>query len=59
MKRFIAIAGNIGVGKSTLVKMLCEQMKWDPFYEPVTENPTSRIFIKNMSAWGSIPRSSS
>ena len=52
MKKFIAIAGNIGVGKSTLVKMLCEQMKWDPFYEPVTENPYLADFYQNMSAWG-------
>ncbi len=52
MKKFIAIAGNIGVGKSTLVKMLCEEMKWDPFYEPVTENPYLADFYQNMSAWG-------
>jgi deoxyadenosine/deoxycytidine kinase len=51
MKRFVAIAGNIGVGKSTLVKMLCDQMGWDPFYEPVTENPYLADFYQNMSAW--------
>ena len=51
MKKFIAIAGNIGVGKSTLVKMLCNQMDWDPFYEPVAENPYLEDFYHNMSAW--------
>ena len=51
MKRFIAIAGNIGVGKSTLVQMLCDQMSWDPFYEPVTQNPYLADFYKDMSSW--------
>jgi len=51
MKRFVAVAGNIGVGKSTLVTMLSAQMGWDPFYEPVTENPYLADFYGNMSAW--------
>jgi deoxyadenosine/deoxycytidine kinase len=51
MKKFVAIAGNIGVGKSTLVKMLCDQMQWEPFYEPVTQNPYLADFYANMSAW--------
>ncbi|MFN8414439.1 MAG: deoxynucleoside kinase [Anaerolineales bacterium] len=51
MKKFIAVAGNIGVGKSTLVKMLCDELSWDPFYEPVTENPYLSDFYHNMSAW--------
>ncbi len=33
MKQFIAIAGNIGVGKSTLVQMLCDRLNWEPFFE--------------------------
>ncbi|MCD4672408.1 MAG: deoxynucleoside kinase [Anaerolineaceae bacterium] len=52
MKKFIAVAGNIGVGKSTLVKMLGEQLDWEPFYEPVTENPYLTDFYKDMKAWG-------
>jgi deoxyadenosine/deoxycytidine kinase len=36
MKKFVAVAGNIGVGKSTLVGMLCAKLGWEPFYEPVT-----------------------
>ncbi len=51
MNKFIAIAGNIGVGKSTLVKMLSTEMSWEPFYEPVTENPYLADFYQNMSAW--------
>lgn len=51
MKRFVAVAGNIGVGKSTLVKMLSAQMGWDPFYEPVTENPYLADFYNDMTAW--------
>jgi deoxyadenosine/deoxycytidine kinase len=51
MKKFVAIAGNIGVGKSTLVKMLCDEMGWDPFYEPVAENPYLSDFYHDMPAW--------
>lgn len=51
MKKFVAIAGNIGVGKSTLVKMLCERTGWEPFYEPVTENPYLADFYSDMNAW--------
>jgi deoxyadenosine/deoxycytidine kinase len=39
MKKFVAVAGNIGVGKSTLVSMLCDHLGWQPFFEPVGENP--------------------
>jgi deoxyadenosine/deoxycytidine kinase len=52
MKRYITIAGNIGVGKSTLVNLLCERLGWQPFYEPVTENPYLPDFYKDMAAWG-------
>jgi deoxyadenosine/deoxycytidine kinase len=52
MDKFIAVAGNIGVGKSTLVKLLCEQLNWTPFYEPVTENPYLEDFYEDMGAWG-------
>ncbi|MDD1713520.1 MAG: deoxynucleoside kinase [Methanoregulaceae archaeon] len=51
MKKFVAVAGNIGVGKSTLVAMLCEQLGWQPFYEPVAENPYLVDFYQNMRAW--------
>ena len=51
MKKFVAVAGNIGVGKSTLVEMLCVRLGWEPFYEPVTENPSLEDFYKDMGAW--------
>ncbi len=51
MKKFIAVAGNIGVGKSTLVQMLCTRLGWEPYYEPVTENPYLADFYHDMSAW--------
>jgi len=51
MKKFVAVAGNIGVGKSTLVTMLCERLGWQPFYEPVAENPYLEDFYRDMSAW--------
>jgi deoxyadenosine/deoxycytidine kinase len=51
MKKFVAVAGNIGVGKSTLVEMLCEKLGWTPFFEPVAENPYLADFYKDMQAW--------
>ena len=51
MKKFVAVAGNIGVGKSTLVELLCVRMGWEPFYEPVTENPYLADFYNDMDAW--------
>ena len=51
MKKFVAVAGNIGVGKSTLVERLCVRLGWEPFYEPVTENPYLADFYKDMDAW--------
>lgn len=52
MKKFIAVAGNIGVGKSSLVELLCAQLSWSPVYEPVHENPYLADFYKDMSKWG-------
>ena len=51
MDKFIAVAGNIGVGKSTLVKMLSESLIWKPFFEPVAENPYLADFYEDMQAW--------
>jgi len=51
VKKFVAVAGNIGVGKSTLVKLLCERLGWEPFYEPVAENPYLEDFYQDMKAW--------
>jgi deoxyadenosine/deoxycytidine kinase len=51
VKKFIAIAGNIGVGKSTLVRLLSDRLGWEPFYEPVSENPYLADFYHDMAAW--------
>jgi len=51
MKKFIAVAGNIGVGKSTLVEMISSRLDCQPFYEPVADNPYISDFYKNMPAW--------
>lgn len=50
-KRFIAIAGNIGVGKSTLTGILSEEFGWKPFYEAVDENPYLADFYQDMRRW--------
>jgi len=52
IKKFITVAGNIGAGKSTLVKLLSERLGWQPFYEPVANNPYLADFYKDMQAWG-------
>jgi len=51
MKKYIAVAGNIGVGKSTLVQKICGHQAWEPFYEPVTENPYIADFYSDMNSW--------
>lgn len=51
MKKFVAVAGNIGVGKSTLVEMLCSRLGWAPYYEPEAENPYLADFYQDMKSW--------
>lgn len=51
MKKFVAVAGNIGVGKSTLVSLLGERLGWQPFFEPVAENPYLEDFYREMRTW--------
>jgi deoxyadenosine/deoxycytidine kinase len=51
MKRFVAIAGNVGVGKSTLTGLLAERLGWEPFFEAVDENPYLADFYDEMRAW--------
>lgn len=51
MKRFIAIAGNIGVGKSTLTNLLEQRLGWEPFYEAVNDNPYLADFYEDMERW--------
>jgi deoxyadenosine/deoxycytidine kinase len=51
VKRFVAIAGNIGVGKSTLTGLLRERLGWEPFFEAVNDNPYLADFYKDMERW--------
>ncbi len=50
-KRFIAIAGNIGVGKSTLTGLLSQRLGWEPFYESVEDNPYLADFYQDMTRY--------
>lgn len=47
----IAISGNIGVGKTTLAKMLSEHYGWDILYEAVDGNPYLPPFYEDMAKW--------
>jgi deoxyadenosine/deoxycytidine kinase len=51
VKKFITVAGNIGVGKSTLVELLCARLGWEPFFEGVVDNPYLVDFYADMRAW--------
>jgi deoxyadenosine/deoxycytidine kinase len=50
-KHFIGIAGNIGVGKSTLTALLSQHLGWEPFLEGVQDNPYLADFYKDMARW--------
>lgn len=47
----IAIAGNIGAGKTTLTKLLAKHFKWDAHYEDVVDNPYLDDFYHQMERW--------
>ena len=47
----IAIAGNIGVGKTSLTKQLSKSLKYKPYYEDVIANPYLDDFYNHMERW--------
>ena len=47
----IAIAGNIGCGKTTLTKMLAKRYGWNPRFEPVDNNPYLADYYADMPRW--------
>lgn len=47
----IAIAGNIGSGKTTLTTMLAKRYNWTPQFEPVDDNPYLDDFYADMTRW--------
>ena len=49
--KYIAIAGNMGSGKSSLTEFLCTQYALKPFYEPNAINPYLEDFYKDMKKW--------
>ena len=50
-RKFIAVAGNIGAGKTTLVQFLCQTYGFRPFVEPNLLNPYLDDFYEDMSSW--------
>ena len=50
-KKFIAIAGNIGAGKTELTSFLCKKYDLTPFFEPNEQNPYLEDFYKDMKTW--------
>ena len=47
----VAIAGNIGAGKTTLTKLLAKHYNWEPEFEDVLDNPYLEDFYNNMARW--------
>jgi deoxyadenosine/deoxycytidine kinase len=47
----IAIAGNIGSGKTSLTELLAHHYGWEPHYEDVDENPYLSDFYEDMTRW--------
>ncbi|MBL7137570.1 MAG: deoxynucleoside kinase [Bacteroidales bacterium] len=47
----IAIAGNIGSGKTTLTELMAKHFNWEPHYESVDENPYLHSFYEDMQRW--------
>jgi len=47
----VAIAGNIGSGKTTLTGLLSKHYKWEPHYEDVEDNPYLDDFYNQMERW--------
>ena len=47
----VAIAGNIGSGKTTLTALLSKHYKWDAHFEDVDDNPYLNDFYNDMQRW--------
>ncbi len=48
---FLAVAGNIGVGKTEIAQRLSRELGWYAYYEPVIQNPYLDIFYRDMTRW--------
>jgi deoxyadenosine/deoxycytidine kinase len=51
MKRYVAVAGTIGAGKTSLVAWLVKRYGLEPFFEPNDENPYLADFYGDMKKW--------
>jgi deoxyadenosine/deoxycytidine kinase len=51
LNKYIAIAGNIGAGKSSLTGLLGKNFKWKTYYESVDDNPYLSDFYDDMRRW--------
>lgn len=49
--KYIAVAGNIGAGKSSLTGLLAKHFNWEAFYESVDDNPYLADFYEDMLRW--------
>jgi hypothetical protein len=50
-KVFVAVAGNIGSGKSSLTRLLSQRFGWKPYFESVEDNPYLGDFYADMKRW--------
>src|SRR5512136_872378 len=50
-KAFLAVAGNIGSGKSSLTRLLSLRYGWKPYFESVEDNPYLSDFYADMKRW--------
>jgi len=50
-RSYIAVSGNMGSGKSSLVEFLCQQLGIEPFFEPNEDNPYLADFYDDMERW--------
>ena len=48
---FIAVAGNIGAGKTTLTELLAKHYGWEPKFEAVATNPYMEDYYKDIHRW--------
>jgi len=51
MGKIISVVGNLGAGKTTLVKLLCEQGAFTPYWENPEEHPFQAAFTEDMKRW--------
>lgn len=50
-KKYVAVAGNIGAGKSSLTRFISDYFKWEAFFERVDDNPYLSDFYDDMHRW--------